>query len=162
MKKKKIIIFLLSALIIYFVFVGDKYPIVDELPNEMQRQFNVVLNHKTNKATLYKNGEPQSIGITIDKDKTLYIANSVGNNITKFTIDKDKNEIYLFKDEFNYHSGDNDKFQLIKVPYSKYGKIIVNNSTLNVYIDYGQGYESREYNLTNGEYKLLEYIYPTK
>jgi hypothetical protein len=29
-------------------------------------------------------------------------------------------------------------------------------------IDYGLGYESREYNLTNSEYQTLEYIEPTK
>jgi hypothetical protein len=161
MKKRRIIIFLLSAFIIYFVFIRDEFPIVEDLPEVMQKQFDVVFDQKTNKVSLKKDGLPQSIGISIDRDKTLYIANSVGNNITKFTIDKDKNEIYLFKDEFGYHSGDNDKFQLIKVPYSKYNEIISDNA-LNVYIDYGPGYETRKYNLANSEYELLEYIYPTK
>lgn len=152
---------MLSAFILYFVFIRDEFPIVEELPDVMQRQFDVVLNPKTNQVKLYKNGVPQSIVISIDKDNTLYIANSLGNNITKFNIDKNKNEIYIFKDEFNYHTRDNDKFQLIKVPYSKYNEIISDNK-LNVYIDYGPGNETREYNLANGEYELLEYIYPTK
>jgi hypothetical protein len=161
LKKRKIIIFLLIAFILYFVFLRDEYPIVEELPDIMQRQFDVVLNPKTNQVKLYKNGVPQSIVISIDKDKTLYIANSIGNNINKFKIDKNKNQIYIFKDEFNYHTRDNDKFQLIKVPYSKYNEIISDNA-LNVYIDYGPGYETRKYNLANSDYEILEYIYPTK
>lgn len=152
---------MLCAFILYFVFIRDEFPVVEELPDVMQRQFDVVLDPKTNLVKLYKNGVLQSIVISIDKDKTLYIANSIGNNITKYKIDKNKNEIYIFKDEFNYHTRDNDKFQLIKVPYSKYNKIISDNA-LNVYIDYGPGYETRKYNLANNEYELLEYIYPTK
>jgi hypothetical protein len=161
MKKRKIIIFLLCSFIIYFVFTRDEFPIVEELPVVMQKEFDVVLNPKANQVKLHKDGVPQSVVIFIDKDKTLYIANSVGNNITKFNIDKNKNQIYIFKDEFNYHTRDNDKFQLIKVPYSKYNDLISDNA-LNVYIDYGPGYETRKYNLANNEYELLEYIYPTK
>lgn len=152
---------MLTAFIIYFVIIRVKFPIVEELPDAMQNQFNVVFNESTNSVSLEKNGEYQSVGITIDKNNTIYIANSVGNNITKFTIDKNKSAMYIFKDEFSYHEGDNDKFQLITVPYTKY-KEIINNNTLNVYIDYGPGYELREYNLANSEYELIEYIYPTK
>lgn len=161
MSKGKIILLIVLLLAVYFVFIRDRFPVVDELPYIMQKEFNVILNEKTNKVYLEIDGEEQSIGISIDDEKNLYIANAVGNNITKFTVDKNKNEIYIKKDVFNYHSGDNDKFQLIKVPYSKY-KEITSRNKVNVYIDYGPGYESREYNLANSEYKLLEYIWPTK
>jgi len=47
-KLKKV--FLLSALIliIYFVFIKDKFPIVDELPIVMQNEFDIVLDERTN------------------------------------------------------------------------------------------------------------------
>lgn len=165
LRKRKHSIFLIGAFIIcivfYFVFIRDKYPIVEELPEAMQKQFNIVYHEDMNRVSLERNGANERIGITIDEDKTLYIANPVGNNITDINIDKNKKEIYLFKSEFSYHEGDNDKFQLITVPYTKYEEVIINN-TLTVYIDYGPGNELRKYNVTNGEYELLEYNYPVK
>jgi hypothetical protein len=161
LKKGKIIIVFLSSFIIYFVFIRDEFPIVEALPPVMEEQYDIVFDEKMNKVSLQKDGLPQSIVISIDKDKTLYIANSVGDNITKFTVSKEKDEIYIRKNVINYQTGDNDKFQLIEVPYSKY-KDIVSENKVNVFIDYGLGYESREYNLTNSEYKMLEYVEPTK
>lgn len=161
MKKRKIILLIAFILAVYFVFIKDKIPVVDELPTIIKEEFNVILNEKKNYVYLEKDGKEQSIGISIDNEKTLYIANPVGSNITKFTVNKVKNEIYIRKNVINYQTGDNDKFQLIKVPYSKY-KDITSENKVNVYIDYGLGYESREYNLINSEYKILEYIEPTK
>jgi len=103
----------------------------------------------------------QSIGISIDKDKTLYIANSVGKNIAEFAVNRDKKQIYIRKNLFNYQEGENDKFQLINVPFPEYKEIISDNK-VSVYIDYGHGHELREYNLTNSEYKTLEHTNTTK
>jgi hypothetical protein len=161
LKKRKIIPLIALILAVYFLFIKDKFPVVDELPIVLQKEFNVILNEKWNYVYLEKDGEEQSIGIAIDDEKTLFIANPIGDNMTKFTVNKDKNEIYIKKSVINYQTGDNDKFQLIEVPYSKY-KDIIRANKVNVYIDYGLGYESREYNLTNSEYKTLEYIEPTK
>jgi hypothetical protein len=161
LKKRKVIPLIALILAVYFLFIKDKFPVVDELPIVLQKEFNVMLNEKRNHVYLEKAGEEQSIGIAIDDEKTLFIANPIGDNITKFTVNKDKNEIYIKKSVINYQTGDNDKFQLIEVPYSKYKDIIRENKVI-VYIDYGLGYESREYNLTNSEYKTLEYIEPTK
>jgi hypothetical protein len=161
LKKGKIILITAFILAVYFFFIKDKFPVVDELPTVMQKEFNVLLNEKRNYVYLEKDSEEQSIGIAIDDKKTVYIANPIGNNITKFTVNKDQNEIYVKKSVINYQTGDNDKFQLIKVPYSKY-KDIIRDNKVDVYIDYGLGYESREYNLANSEYRMLEYIEPTK
>jgi hypothetical protein len=161
LKKRRIIPLVAFILAVYFLFIKDKFPVVDALPTVIEEEFIVMLNEKRNYVYLEKDGEEQSIGIAIDDEKTLYIANPIGNNITKFTVNKDKNEIYIKKSVINYQTGDNDKFQLIEVPYSKY-KVIISENKVNVYIDYGLGYESREYNLTNSEYKTLEYIEPTK
>lgn len=63
---------------VYFVFIKDKFPVVDELPTIIQEEFNVKLNEKNNYVYLEKDGKEQSIGISIDNEKTLYIANPVG------------------------------------------------------------------------------------
>lgn len=160
-KTKKVILLSALILIIYFVFIKDKFPIIDELPSVMQNEFDVVLDERTNRVSLEKDGVYQSIGISIDKDKTLYIANSVGENITKFDVNRDKKQIYIRKNLFNYQEGENDKFQLINVPFSEYKEIISDNK-VSVYIDYGLGHELREYNLTNNEYKTLEHTNTTK
>jgi hypothetical protein len=160
-KLNRVIILCVVILILYFVFIKDKFPIVDELPSVMKKEFVIVLDEKTNRVSLEKGGKYESIGISIDTDKTLYIANSVGKNITKFDVNKDKKEIYIKKILFNYQEGDNDKFQLIKVPYSKY-KEITNGNKVKIYIDYGNGYELREYDLTNSEYETLERRGPSK
>lgn len=161
MKKKRIILLIAFIFAVYFLFIKDKFPVVVDLPTVMQEEFNVMLNAEQNYVYLKKDGQEQSIGISIDDEKTLYIANPIGNNITKFTVNKEKNELYIRKNIINYQTGDNDKFQLIEVPYPTY-KDIASENKVTVFIDYGIGYESREYNLTNSEYKTLEYIEPTK
>ncbi|MDF2556174.1 MAG: hypothetical protein K0R71_2 [Bacillales bacterium] len=158
---KKWVKFLFTGTLIaifYIVFIREKFPLVKELPTVMQKQYDVVLINK--RVILEKNGVEQSIGISIDKDRTVYIANCYGEDITKFSVDKDKKEIYIRKDLFNGHEGDF-KFQLITLPFSKYKEISSDNK-VNVYIDYGIGHELREYNLNNSEYIMLEYREPNK
>jgi chromosome condensin MukBEF MukE localization factor len=99
-------------LIIYLVFIKEKFPVVDELPVVMKKEYDVVFNDRMNSVSLEKDGEFENVAISIDKGKTLYIANSVGHNITKFTINKDKKEIYISRNIFDYKNGNNDKFQL--------------------------------------------------
>jgi hypothetical protein len=148
-------------LVIYFVFIKEKFPIVEELPVVMQEEFEVVLNERLNSVSLEKDGGYENVAISINKGKTLYIANNVGHNITKFTVNQDKKELYIRKNIFDYKNGNNDKFQLIKVPYSEY-KDITKGNKLSVYIDYGKGHELREYDLTNSEYTTLEQTDTTK
>lgn len=163
MKKLKRIILLIGIIfIVYFLIIKEKYPVVDELPKVMQNEYEIVVSEKMNSVTLEKDGEYQSIGISVDNDKTIYVANAVGHNITAFAINNGKNEIYLRKNLFDYKDGNNDKFQLIKVPYAKY-RDISNKNIVKVYIDYEpNGYEIREYTITTGEYKTLESTNTTK
>ncbi|CEG26230.1 hypothetical protein [Bacillus sp. B-jedd] len=160
-KKVKTTFIILSVLIIYFVFLREKFPIVDELPEEIRKEFDVVLDEKRDRVSLEKDGKYESIAIFIDQDRALYIANSVGHNITKFTIDQDKKEIYIRKNNFDYKNGRNDKFQLIKLPFSKY-KDIAMDKKLTVYLDYGKGHELREYYFPGSEYIVLEHTDTTK
>ncbi|KRF03294.1 hypothetical protein ASG89_22870 [Paenibacillus sp. Soil766] len=61
-KTKKVILLSALILVINIVFIKDKFPIIDELSSVMQNEFDVVLDEKTNKVSLEKDGVYQSIG----------------------------------------------------------------------------------------------------
>jgi hypothetical protein len=78
LKKRRISPLIAFILAVYFLFIKDKFPVVDALPTVMEEEFNVMLNEKRKYVYLEKDGEEQSIGIAIDDEKTLYIANPIG------------------------------------------------------------------------------------
>ena len=156
MKKwKKIILIGMIVLIFYFLFFKNQFPIVDELPIVMQKEFDVVVDEEMNRFLLEKDGEYVNVAILIDNEKNFYLANSLGHNITKFYVDKNQRLIYIQKNIVDYKAGGK-RFQLIKVPYSEY-RSVTNNNKIKVYIDKILGYEIREYNLNNSEYEILDY-----
>lgn len=160
-KRMKLGFIILIVVIVYFGFTRDKFQVVDELPEEMRKEFDVVLDEKRDSVSFEKDDKYENVAIFIDQDKTLYIANSVGHNLTKFTIDQDKKELYIRKNNFDYKNGGNDKFQLIKLPFSKY-KNIVMDKKLKVYLEYGKGHERRQYHVPGSDYIVLEHTDTTK
>jgi hypothetical protein len=148
---------------IYFFFIRDNIPRVNDLPAVLLDKHEIRFDEQTTIPYLVEDFVRQDniLLVAFDKNKTLYIANPVGNNITKYSVDSKKKEVYLFKKVYDYDTDNNPRFQLITIPYSKYRKI-TNDDKVKIYIDFGNGYDSREYDINTSEYKSLGYVYPTK
>jgi signal transduction histidine kinase len=145
------------------MFIRDNIPRVNDLPAAVFDKYELRIDEQTNISYIVEDSvrKDNVLLVAFDKNKTLYVANPVGNNITKYSVDSKKSEIYIFKNEYNYDSDTNPRFQLITIPYSDYRKI-TNNGKVRIYIDFGGGYDSREYDVNTSEYKSLGYVYPTK